>query len=357
MKIICCIESLGSGGAERQLVGLACSLNEFHDVSVYTYDKKNFYLYMLKEKGVHNHQALDSNIFKRICSLLKYLKYENPDVVISFSRFSSIIACIGVLAGLRYKLIVSERNTTQHIDFAERVKFFLYRFADTIVPNSYSQQDFIINNFEKLSSKTFVITNFVDTIKFCPSKKFSTEDNLLNVLVVARVMEQKNTFGLIKSLKAIVDKCPKIRVKWYGDLSHTEYYDKCVELRDTLGLSSYIEFFPPSPNIVEQYNSADVFCLPSFYEGYPNVVCEAMSCGLPILCSNVCDNSKIVKDSENGYLFDPIDTLSIVRAFNKMYALTKEDRHNMSAVNRQKMLDNNSIVEFVNKYKRLIQND
>lgn len=57
----------------------------------------------------------------------------------------------------------------------------------------------------------------------------------------------------------------------------------------------------PNQSIEVEYRKADVFCLPSLYEGYPNVVAEAMSCGLPILCSNVCENPYIVEEGAMAF--------------------------------------------------------
>ena len=66
------------------------------------------------------------------------------------------------------------------------------------------------------------------------------------------------------------------------------------------------EFRPPQNNIQTEYQKADALCLSSIYEGFPNVIGEGMSCGLPILCGDVCDNATLV-DESNGMLFNPFD--------------------------------------------------
>ena len=83
-------------------------------------------------------------------------------------------------------------------------------------------------------------------------------------------------------------------------------------------------FHSPSSSIQDEYCRADVFCLPSLYEGFPNVLCEAMSCGKPVLSSRVCDNPNIVKEGENGLLFDPNNTDDIAETVERFIDLSSE---------------------------------
>ena len=81
----------------------------------------------------------------------------------------------------------------------------------------------------------------------------------------------------------------------------------------------------PHLQVLHEMLSCDIFVLPTYTEGFPNVILEAMACGLPIVCSNVCDNSRYVIEGENGYLFDPKDIESTVSAFERLFALSEED--------------------------------
>ena len=106
---------------------------------------------------------------------------------------------------------------------------------------------------------------------------------------------------------------------------------------------------------VEGNHEADIFCLPSLYEGYPNVICEAMACGLPVVCSNVCDNPLIVENGVGGFLFNPISEENIANALELMINLSKKDKLNMSRHNRRCVVERNSSVVFLNKYLTLIE--
>ena len=98
-----------------------------------------------------------------------------------------------------------------------------------------------------------------------------------------------------------------------------------------------------------------MFCLPSIYEGFPNVLCEAMSCGLPVVCSNVCDNPLIAEDGVNGILFNPNDTEEMAHSIERMILLPQSEKERMSTINREKAIKMFSKDAFIAKYKRLLE--
>ena len=225
-KIICLIASLGSGGAERQLTGLAVLLKQQgYDVEVWTYYPNDFYLPTLKDGNVKYRYIPEAQRkSKRLSVLRKELKKANPDTVIAYLDTACMVACIIKALGAKFKLIVSERNTTQHLSRRERLKFFLYRFANYIVPNSHTQSDLIKRNFPFLAHKVKCITNFVDTGVFVPAKT-KIERTPKRILTVARIMPQKNVINYIKAIKKVVDKGGVLRVDWYGNSVDGNYYN------------------------------------------------------------------------------------------------------------------------------------
>ncbi len=94
-RILCLIESLGSGGAERQLTGLAVMLKQRgYEVEVWYYIKQEFYLPFLKENGVCVRYLSDAaKSWKRFFVLRKHIKAFKPDTIISYSASPSMIAC------------------------------------------------------------------------------------------------------------------------------------------------------------------------------------------------------------------------------------------------------------------------
>lgn len=355
-RIICLIESLGSGGAERQLTGLAVMLKQQgYEVEVWYYVNQDFYLPYLQENNVTGRFLPDANRpRKRFFSLKKYIKDFQPDTVISFSASSSMIVCMLKLLGAKFNLIVSERNTTQKLDFREKLRFCLYRWANHIVPNSQSQAEFITRHFLNLSGKIKVITNFVDTNRFRPCERNNNNDNFINIICVGRLKPQKNVLLFIEAIKSLAERNSNFKVNWYGYRIDDEYSKSCFDLVNKLGLQDVFFIHPAASDIVSKYCSADVFCLPSIYEGFPNVLCEAMCCGLPVVCSRVCDNPNIVEEGENGLMFNPLDKNDIVTTIEKILTLSVADRNKKGKASRQRSLALFSTDAFIEKYLRII---
>lgn len=355
-RILCLIENLGSGGAERQLTGLAVMLKQQgHQVEVCYYVKNEFYLSYLQKNGVKgSFLAEASNPKKRFFALKKHIKNVKPDTIISYSASTSMIACLLKFFGNKFNLIVSERNTTQKIDNTVKLRFFLYKWANHIVPNSQSQANFIDKHFPKLSSKVKVITNFVDTDKFSPANEPIPEHEETRMVCVGRLMPQKNIPHFIEAIGKVVHDGYKIHVDWFGQDLKDAYSEECHAAISKHHLEDVFVFHVPSSSIQNEYRRADVFCLPSLYEGFPNVLCEAMSCGKPVICSRVCDNPNIVQEGENGLLFDPLDVDDMVAIIEHYLDLPLEKKTEMGKKSREIGIELFSQNSFIYNYTEIV---
>lgn len=353
-KIFLITENLGSGGAERQLSGLAVLLNNCgYQVKVITYIKKQFYESYLREHRV-DYELLPqlANKYLRIFRLANFLRKHRPDVIISYLPSVNIATCVASLF-FKTNLIVSERNTSQELTMKERVLFQLYRLANYIVPNSFSQAKFIETHYPQYKNKICTITNFVDVNHFVPSTVL-IKNAIPSIVTVARFAPQKNCLRYIEAIRIIKDRGLKVHFEWYGDTKYmSKYFQEVMNKIEELHVSDYITIHNPSNNIVEVYQKADVFCLPSLYEGYPNVVCEAMSCALPVICSNVCENPIIVKDNVNGYLFNPLDAENMADTMIKMLSCLPDERLKIGERNRKRVLVDNTQEAFLKRYIEL----
>lgn len=353
-KILCLIDALGPGGAERQITGLASMLNKRgYRVEVVYFEPKDFFVQQLQDNGVvvKRVNAFKSK-FKLLSGIRREIKAFSPDVVISYLQSSSIMACILKLTGLKYKLIVSERNTNLSKSIKDTFRFNLFRVTDCVVPNSYSQQKFINDNFPFLKDKNQVIVNFVDTDQFTPADK----QRGATIIVAATIWPSKNTLGFINALKILKDKGVQFHVKWFGKVpDQRRYIQECETLIKKLYLQEEIELLDKTQKIAEEYHKADYFCLPSLYEGTPNVICEAMASGLPIICSNVCDNGRYVEEGVNGFLFDPKSPENIAEVIEKMLMITHDQYYAFRIESRKKAVKNLSKKKFINTYLDLIR--
>ena len=339
------------------MVGLATFLKERgYDVSVAIYYKYLFYADNLLSKGVpYVYLKKAERNALRVFYISQYIRKVNPDVVIAYLFTPCICACLASIPNRKFKLIVSERNTTQHTGRNEKIRFNLFRLADFIVPNSYSQADYINSEFPFLCKKVVTIPNFVDLQYFVPPKQ-RTRHERPEIIVAASIWESKNTLGFIDAIAQLKGKGLKFHISWYGkSLANIDYFNSCQKKIVELDVANFIELKEKTHQILEKYQEADFFCLPSFYEGTPNVICEAMACGLPVACSDVCDNGRYVSEGKNGFLFNPKETTSIVEAIENMFALDNEE-YQMFCINSRSIAEEKlSKGIFVDSYIKLTE--
>lgn len=356
-RILCLIDGLGSGGAQRQLVGLAALLKDKgYDVLFVWYHKSDFFRGFLEENHVNHEQIHATNIFQKFWGVRKVIRNFKPDVIVSYIDGPNMAVCFLKMLGLKSTVIVSERAVLQKITPHQKRKFFFYRWADYVVSNAGEQTELINKNFQFLKHKTVTIRNFVDTSAFVPSETVrNTKD--IQMLAVGRLAPQKNLIRFMEAVQKIQERGVPLRVKWFGggSLRHQEYIDKVKAKYDEMNLGDTFLILPPTNDILSEYQSCDVFCLPSLFEGFPNVVCEAMSCGKPILCSDVNDNAVVVHDKDNGYLFNPQSVDDMTEKILTFCFLSREQRLEMGRKSRDIALASLSGESFVEKYIKLIE--
>ena len=358
-KILCLIDTLGfGGGAERQMAGLAGLLYQRgFNVDIATYHKHDMNLFLKKKYGIESHNLdCENSQWDKFKKVRRFIKNGRYDTVIAYKDGATKLACLCKLSGLNYHLIVSERNTTTILSKAERVKFFLYKMADYIVPNSYSQGTFICSHFPNLASKIKVITNFTYIHYFTPISYRNNSDKI-NILVTARIAPQKNIISFMKVIRRMKDNNIPVHFDWYGGVYvGKEEYGKLVKSEyEMLNIADYLSFHKPTRDMVKAYQSCDVFCLPSIHEGYPNVVCEAMSCGKPIICSRICDNPQIIEENINGQMFNPMEEDDMYRVIVGFCSQSKLKLQEMGQESRRIALEKFSEETFVNNYIELLK--
>lgn len=254
------IDSLGAGGAQRQLVGLAVLLKQEHyTVKVVTYYDHPFYKSILDNKQI-DYECLNVHSTRCLSKLVRVIRQFQTDCLVSFLTNPNIMACLAsFITGV--KLIVSERNTHSSISMKDRIAFSLYRLASYVVPNSYTEKSFIDSHCKFLQNKTIAITNFVDLNLFrLPIKK--KESEMLRIIVVASVKASKNTKNFIRAFNLAAPENYNLQVEWYG-LNHREYElsenlsyaAECIELLKELGIEKQFKLLPKVTEIQKNIGS------------------------------------------------------------------------------------------------------
>lgn len=357
--ILCLIDGLGLGGAQRQMIGLVNLLRQAgYTVDLAVYHDRDFYHQLLQElqieviKLVHN-----GSKWSKLTAVRRLIRQNGYGVLITYMTGPNLIGSLLKWCGMSLKLIISDRTTLLKRTWKEDLIYAICRKADYIVPNSYSQAAYLTTNYPKLADKVRTITNFTDP-RFVAYPPQPERQSLL-LLGAGRISWEKNVLTLVRAIGLLKKKGIQIALRWYGDTCRMEGSESCKQAIEAeimhQGLQDVVTLFPATYSLQEAYRACDAFCLPSFSEGFPNVVCEAMSSARPILCSNVCDNPHIVKDGDNGFLFDPQDVEVVAETLERFCSLPYEQRVQMGQRSRELAEQNFSTSRFVGQYIQLIE--
>lgn len=139
-----------------------------------------------------------------------------------------------------------------------------------------------------------VIPNGIDTAEFFPAGVSTGAPTRL--LCVSRLVARKGVQHLIEALPAVLAAVPEATLTLIGEGDLTESLkQRCVELKidDRVRFAGYV----PHDELPECYRLADLFVLPSFYEGMSNTMLEAMASGLPILATGEGGREELLRDN------------------------------------------------------------
>src|SRR5690606_11558147 len=223
MKILCVIDSLGSGGAQRQLVNLALAFQEKgHKLEFLVYHSDSFYDEVLKKANINIIELIEKNYLKRIFKMRKVIREGNYDSVLSFLEAASFICTIAGFPYRKWTLIVGERSANPNIFKSFKLKFYrwFHIFTSAVVANSYQN----INMVKKINplisdKKLHVIYNLTDFEKWnFKSENYIYRNNgKFNLTVVASHQYLKNLNGLVEAVNLLSDEQKKVlNIHWYG---------------------------------------------------------------------------------------------------------------------------------------------
>ena len=356
-RVLCFIDSLGSGGAQRQMTELSKLLHQAgYPIKVVFwvyYENDHFLVDELRDNNVETEYVKQMrNTRTRLFEMQKVIRKYNPEVIVSYYSGISKLLCIDHFFHRKaYKLIVSERTITRTITSSTKIKHQLYRFADIIVPNSTTESNFIITHFPFLKDKVKTINNFVDEEKFYPMEKSASDYEKANAIFVGRFNEAKNIPNFLKAIGIIKDRGYHLHVDFYG----RDIADHCDALVNELRIGDMVSFCDQSRVIEEKYREHNLFIIASLWEGFPNVLCEAMCCGLPVIGSRVSDIPYIMEDGKNGYVFDPKDINDMAEKIVQYLQLDAKEKAQMAKHSETLSQDKFKKSSFLNKYIEIIK--
>lgn len=149
-----------------------------------------------------------------------------------------------------------------------------------------------------------VIPNGVDSRFFIPRPGPEAGGDPTTVLFVGRFHRQKNLFFFLEQLARLRAAAPNgWRLGLVGDGEERSSLEQCVRRLGLAHITTWHGWQKDKARLLNLYQQADVVVNPSLYEGMPNVVLEAMACGLPVVASAVPGNDSLVRSGDTGFLF------------------------------------------------------
>lgn len=324
LKIFFYIHSLTGGGAERVTASLVRHLaDKDHDVGVITMhsEERDFYPLDLRVRRITLNLAgatrgigkLTVN-YRRWLELRSVFKTEKPDVVVAMMTTSIVLAILAAI-GLPVRVYGSERNypglkaTTRPWALLRRL---FYRFADghvaqTREAESWLQHHTAARNVHVIPNPVFwPIPSFSPQV--APDKVVPPERKI--ILAVGTKPDQKGFDLLVQAFAGLTNKWPEWGLVILGiDPNSSETYGggaSIKALEEELGISDRVYLPGRVGNVADWYTRAQIFALSSRYEGFPNVLVEAMASGCPSIAFD-CDTGprNIIQNGVNGCLAPP----------------------------------------------------
>ena len=155
----------------------------------------------------------------------------------------------------------------------------------------------------------------------------SRASNSLTFGYCGRLRQIKGVHVLIESFEEFLKSEPEVSVKLRIAGDGSSFEELSAHVRDS-GLSDCIEFLGNVDDTHEFYRSLDVYIQPSFAEGLPNAVIEAMVSGLPVLATNIGGNSDLVTHDKEGWLFEAGDAPALTALMQRCV----EQRDSLAAI-------------------------
>ncbi|NLY08801.1 MAG: glycosyltransferase family 4 protein [Tissierellia bacterium] len=353
VRLAIVVPSLVTGGAENMAAQLAAAIdkNRFYvELLVMSSPKGTNIEKTVKDAGVKTvyfNKELGFSI-KTLWEVYKYLNQFKPDVI--HTHLSGFVYAIpwALLHGVTLLHTIHNRPIYEARGNIRRVLKFLYKKRRAIpvaISSTIAKETVALYNIS--SNMVETIFNPVDVARFARYKK-RTHENQVVFVNVARFSPQKNQTGLVEAFSCVNNELPNARLVFIGDGELKKDVEKKVE---QLGLKDKVNFTGNVADIPQRLARADVFVLPSHYEGLPMSILEAMAAGLPCIASKIRGNTELIEDGKGGFLFEPTDIDGFAEAINTLSE--NENLRKKMGVNNLETIKNFDIENIKNEMKTI----
>jgi glycosyltransferase involved in cell wall biosynthesis len=357
-KITFLVRDLNYGGAQRQLVTLIRNIDKqlFEVTLLYFYagglllqdlQDTDCQVICLEKKGRWD-------ILSFFLRLFQYLKISQPDILHGYlgeSNISSILIkplfpSTKIIWGIR----ASNMPTNQYGlvgKILSRLELLLSALTDRIIVNSHCGRDYCLTK-GYAADKMVVISNGIDTKKFQPDlaarssvrAEWGVPETTILIGLVGRLDPMKDHPNFFKAAAELAKTKKSLQFVCIG-VGAEEYAQQLVELTKQLDISEQIIWAGGRSDMCAVFNALDISCSASAYgEGFPNIIGEAMACGVPCVVTNVGDSAWIVGDL--GLVVPPQNPIELQIALQKMIESAQSHQDNSAQI-RQRIIDQFSV--------------
>ena len=332
-KICFVLPSLSGGGAERAAVQILNALDdETWDRSMYLFRREGPYLADVSPRVQLHAGSVESRV-GRWQALRRFVRETRPDVVVSFLSYFTVLtavrsAAVGARVVFNQQTPMSAFLTDGDYQWRRRwhrpvfaaVTRAGYAAADLIVTSSEGVADDLVAAFGVARASVRVVHNPVDldAVGVASHEPIDPAHQAIwqhPVIVAAgRLAEAKNYPLLIEALALLRSRVPaRLFILGQGD------EERAIRARAAArGLEEAVVLCGFQKNPWKYIARADVFALTSHYEGFGNVLVEAMACGVPVVATRSSGTSAIVRDGVDGLLVDRHDPAAVAAALERV---------------------------------------
>lgn len=315
IRVLQLIEGLNLGGAETKLLELVAHMDrDRFETTVCSLGLGDRIREEFEKLGVEfvtlaRLRRVDLGLVFKVARLIRR---KNIDVVMTTLFYADVLGALaGVLAKPR---AVFSWETVSAPEWLLKRRVIAYRFAmrfcDHVISVSHATAKWLIEKRGVPADKVVVIPYGVDLNLYNPGgnpalrTNLGIEPDVPVVGVVARLHPQKGHRYLIEAAPAIVAQCPDTKFVFVGDGDLRQELENMVQ---TARLTDSFMFLGFRKDVKDLMRMFDVFCLPSLYEGLPNVVLEAMATAKPVVATAVDGTPELVVNNETGFLVPAAD--------------------------------------------------
>lgn len=336
-NILLVIAGLSGGGAEKQAYETFKLLNN-NNYNCYlvifnSVDKINY-----KFRDIINHPNFISlgfnsqtrfKSYKITKSLIRLIHEKDVNTVFSFLHLANLATRLAKLFSMNsFRLISSIRNDFQRqYSLKNKIgEYMLLYLSDFVSSNSLAS----VKHFQNIK-KTFFLPNIIDYKH--NEYKAQSYGSKKKILILGRLSHQKNPLF-------VLDVAKKLRGEGFSFCFYGDGYlkEELINIVNRMGLDN-VYFYSYSDEIYEKFDDFSMLFLPSFYEGISNSMIESMLYGLPVLVSQYANNSEVVIDNQNGFVFEGFDCAKVADKIRKISSMKHEEVMSLGSLANRRVLE------------------